>query len=51
MTEKTTDNENKQQTDTGAGKSKGKFNFILAEDHATELLPAMDAEQMRKGGE
>lgn len=47
MTAKTTDNENKQQTDTGAGKGKGKFDFVLAEDHATELLPALDAKQVK----
>ena len=34
-----------RQTDTGAGKTAGgKFNFVLAEDHATELLPALDAQ-------
>ena len=37
------------KTDTGAGKSSGgKFDFVLAEDHATELLPALDAEPMQE---
>ena len=38
-----------RQTDTGAGKTAGgKFDFVLAEDHATELLPALDAEPMQE---
>ena len=41
--------EKTKQTDTGAGKTAGgKFDFVLAEDHATELLPALDAEPMQE---
>lgn len=40
-----------RQTDTGAGKTAGgKFDFVLAEDHATELLPALNAEPMQPDG-
>lgn len=38
-----------RQTDTNAGKGHGKFDFVLAEDHASELLPAMDAEPTKHG--